>query len=352
MVSRRSRYLRIAGLVCASGVWAWVLLSANAARLAQTSWHKALAAEQHLAARNWQGDDEEYISLISLAAKAADCQPDNVEYRHWLNVYRWRSVSRGTDPNTNTLVIPEEAMAAVTRIVEELNKARLLCPTYGATYCVVGQLERFILNDPNGADRIRKGFELTPCDPTACFISGLLDAEEQQIDLSFEKLSRAVQLDGRFFSDVVDVFINRVGRPDLAIAIAGDDVGRLSRVANALADVGEHKDIAEETQNKVIELLKKTCSGPEPSAKVLASLAGIYRNKEDHEAAIEYYRRALLLEYGQVQWRFELARLLAEADRISEAIHEARVCLRLQPQFSAAERLIEQLSVLPGAMKE
>jgi tetratricopeptide (TPR) repeat protein len=350
--SRWPRGLHIAGLVCVSGVWAWVLLSANTARLAQANWNKALAAEQRLAAKTWQGEDEEYIDLISRAAKAADYQPDNVEYRHWLSVYRWRSVSRSTDPNTGAPAIPEQAMAIVNRIVEELHKARLICPTYGATYCVVGQLERFVLNDPNGADHIRKGFDLTPCDPTACFISGLLDAEEQQIDLSFEKFSRAVQLDGRFFSDVVDVYVNRVGRPDLAIAIAGDDAGRLSHVANALADIEEHKDLVEETQTKVIELLKKRCSEPDPPAWALASLGNMCRSKEDHEAAIEYYRRALLLDYGQVQWRFELARLLADADRISEAIHEARICLRVRPQFKEAEKLIADISVLPGAEEE
>jgi hypothetical protein len=58
------------------------------------------------------------------------------------------------------------------------------------------------------------------------------------------------------------------------------------------------------------------------------------------------------LDYGQVHWRFALARLLAETDKIPEAIHEARICLRLQPQMNTAKKLIEDLSVLPGAMSE
>jgi len=56
------------------------------------------------------------------------------------------------------------------------------------------------------------------------------------------------------------------------------------------------------------------------------------------------------VDYGQVSWRFTLARLLAETEQIGEAIHEARICLRLRPQFKAAEKLIADLSVLPGAM--
>lgn len=350
--SRGSRILRVAVLVSVSGAWAFILLGANSARLAEASWKKALTFEQSITVKNWQASDEEYVGLISNAAKAADYQRDNVKYRHWLNVYRWKSISRATDPNTGAVVIPEQAMQFVRRIVYELHNTRLLCPTYGVTYCVVGQLEEFVLEDPDGANHIRKGFELAPCDPVACFVTGLLDAEEQQFGASFEKFSRAIALDGRFFSPVSDVYVNDVSRPDLAVAIAGDNIGWLSHVANALTGLEEHRDVVGKARTRVVELLKDRCSAPDAPASALASLASIYTREKDNEAAMEYYRRALALDYGQVQWRFALAQLLAGADRIPDAIHEARICLRLRPQFKAAEKLIADLSVLPGAVLE
>jgi len=348
----RPRILRAGAALCVLAVWAWALLGANNARLAEAHWKRALAAEQTIAGKDWQGRDEEYIDLISHAAAGADRQPDDVKYLHWLNVYRWRSLSRVTDPNTGAVVIPEQAMPFVHRIVDELNKARLLCPTYGATYCVLGQLEKFILDDPSGAERIRKGFRLAPCDPTACFMAGLLDIEQQQIDASFEKFTRAVQLDGRLFGEVANLYINHAARPDLALAIAGDNTGRLTHVANILADTQEHKDIVEETRQKVINLLKERCQQPDAPASALASLANVYRRENDNDKAIECYRRALALDYGQVNWRFTLARLLADEGHVREAIHEARICLRLRPQFKAAEKLIADLSILPGAVAE
>ena len=347
-----SRYIRIVILLFVSGIFVWAMSGANNARLAEACWKNALTIEQSMVEENWQASNEKYAALITNAAAAADYQPDNVKYRHWLNVYRWESISRTADPNTGEVIIPEQALEFVHRIVGELHRARLLCPTYGATYCVVGQLEKFTLDDPKGAEYIRKGFQLAPCDPTACFVAGLLDVEEQRIDASFDKFSRAIELDRRFFQSVADIYINHTNRPDLAVAIAGDDTGWLSYVANAIAETEEHADILENAQAQIVELLRERCSGPDVTASALASLANICRKGQDNEAAIEHYRRALYLEYGQVQWRYALARLLAETDRIPEAIHEARICLRLSPQFKAAERLIEELSVLPGSIDD
>ena len=69
--------------------------------------------------RDWLGTNEDYAALISRAAAAAERKGDNVHYRHWLNVDRWRSMSRVTDPKTGRLVILPEAMDFVGRIVAE-----------------------------------------------------------------------------------------------------------------------------------------------------------------------------------------------------------------------------------------
>jgi tetratricopeptide (TPR) repeat protein len=349
---RSSRYISIITLLCISGFFGWAILGANNARLAEAHWKKALTIEQDLIKENWNANNEEYASLISNAAAAANYQSQNVKYQHWLNVYRWESISNTTDTNTGEVVISEQAMDFVRRIVDELHRTRLLCPTYGATYCVVGQLEKFTLDNPKGTEYIRKGFKLAPCDPTTCFVNGLLDIEENNIDASFDKLSRAVELDRSFFQSVADTYIYKLNRPDLAVAIAGDETGWLSYVANSIAESEEHADIVEQAREQIVELLKKKCSGPDVTAPALASLANIFRKGQDNEAAIEHYRRALYLEYGQVQWRYALARLLAESNRVPEAIHEARICLRLSPQFKAAERLIEDLSVLSDSIDD
>ena len=351
-VFKPPRYFSIALLICISGLLSWNILQANDARLAESNWKKVLTIEHNMIENNWQASDAEYIDLIKNASQAAHYQPDNVKYQHWLNVYRWESISRISDPDTGEIILPAQALEFVDRIVDELHKVRLLCPTYGATYCIVGQLEKFTLENPEGSKYIRKGFQLAPCDPTTCFVAGMLDVEEQNIEASFEKFNRAIQLDGKFFQNIADIYIHHTNRPDLAIALAGDDISRLSYIANTIIEVEGNSEIVKNVQLQIVELLKEKCDGDDVTASALASLANIFRNENENEQAIEYYRRALSMEYNQVNWRYTLARLLANTGKISEAIHEARICLRLSPQFEAAKRLIEELSVVPFSVED
>jgi len=352
--SGRVRLIGVSLFVLVIGTGGWAIVEANDARLAESHWGKALAVETELIERAWQGSNEEYIELIKNAAAAADYQPNNVKYRHWLNAYRWFSISRTLDPGTGNLVIPEPAMGFVSRIVDEYHKAITICPTFGPSWCVAGQLKKFILDDPTGEEYIRTGYRLAPCDPTACFVAGLLDVQQgnsDEIEESVAKFERAVQLDRRMFGDVAEVYINQLNRPDLALEISGEDIGRLSRVANILANSKEHNELTNKASQKVVDLLKLKCQQPDAAAWSFASLANIYKRQDENIAAIDCYRRALDLDYGQVYWRLELARLLTKTEQIPEAIHEARICLRLQSEFKAAESLIAQLSLHPAAVE-
>jgi len=328
-------------------IWIWAIVGADNARVARSHWEKALAMEKGLADRDWQGSEQEYADLISFAAAASDREPENIEYRYGLNVYRWRSISQVTDPDTGEFIISEDMMPTARDIVDDFHKARVICPTYGPTYSMVGRIEKFVLNDNSGAERIRKGFRLSPCSPTACFVAGYLDVAEGKNEDCIEKFQRAVQLDGGQFRQVADIYANHLSRPDLAMSAAGDDIGRLSHVAGALEDM-QYNDLAEQTREKAKDLLEAKCSEPDAPASALISLGNIYRKQQDNEAAIKCYRRALTLNYAQVHWRLELARLLAGAERIPEAMQEARTCLQLRPQFKAAKKLIEDLSVHPA----
>jgi len=242
-------------------------------------------------------------------------------------------------------------MPTVGNIVDELHKARLLCPTYGPTYSMVGRIEKFILGENCGAERIRKAFRLAPCNPVTCFYAGYVDFLQGQYEDCIEKFDRAVRLDSRFFGNVIDIYINHLSRPHLAISSAGDDICRLSHVANVLEDM-QYRDLAEQTRQKIKNLLEAECSQPSANASAFVCLAEIYKKQQDNKAAVEYYRRALALDYGQVNWRLALTKLLIEMGKIPEAMHQAQICLQLQPQSKEAQQFVTDLAVHPAVLND
>lgn len=353
--------LRAAALVVTAGVFAWSILGAGRARTAESHWTKVLAAEPHIEAMQWRMSEQAYDCLFTHAAAATEAEPDNIHYRHWLSAYRWLSLAPYADPNTG--VLNAEALPWVRQIVEDLHAIRPLCPTFGATYCLAGEIEKYVLADPDGTRHIRTGYRLAPCDSTACFAAARCDADEGRPEEAFEKLSRAVQLDDSLFQRAVTMCINGLGRGDLALGLAGDDPGRLAYAGNALTasndvvaasaaseslpDASESRDLVSQAATRAFEQLKRRCERSDAPASAHASLAGYYRREGNIEAAIRQYRRALMKDYDQIGWHYALAQLLAAEDRVDDAMREARICLRLRPDHAAAKRLIEQLSIHP-----
>jgi tetratricopeptide (TPR) repeat protein len=333
-----------------SVVCGWTLWNADRVRAGEAHWRQAVAAERSLTERQWQGSDEEYQYLLGHCQKAAALQPGNVLYRHWLNVHRWHAITRTADPNTGEIVLSAEAMEFAGRIGEDLSCTRMLCPTFGATWCVLGQLERLVLDQAEqGARHIRRGVQLAPCDTTAQLVAGALEAEEGRTDAALGHLLRAVQLDDRFFREVALQLVGPFQRPDLALEAAGDDIGRLSVLADVLEEPGVRAGAMDQVRRQVTELLEQKCREPGAPAWALAWLAGMSRREGRTAEAIEYYREALAADYGKFNWHFELAGLLAEAGAAQEAVQEARVCLRLRPEHAGSRQLLDRLSAGLGS---
>ena len=234
----------------------------------------------------------------------------------------------------------------VTRIVAELNEARACCPTFGATWCVLGQLERLVLDRDEGRAHIRTGYALAPCDPTACLVAAGLDAETGQVEPAFAKLQRAVKLDPGSYPEAAGLLVHDLQRPDLALELVGEHASLAGQLARILDN---DATFAQAVDNKLLDLLEQRCRRDNASPYWCMMLAELQRKRQNPQAAIAWYRKALAMDYGQVQWRLRLAQLLAEQDQVAEATHEAKVCLRLSPGIGGAERLLERLALAPTA---
>ena len=340
---RGSIILRTAALSAAMAIWVWTLSGADNARLAEANWKKVSGMERNFAKLNRGVTSDEYQKLISFASQAVHYQPENIRYRYWLNVYRLRSIQPEKD-NAGNYTIPDESIPTIYEIADGLDKARFLCPTFGPAYSVIGQIQKYVLEDEKGTKNIEKSLFLAPCDPMIHLACGLDDALEGRTEQAIERFKRAVLLEGGLFKNVVFACTEKINRPELAIAVAGDQIDRVSYLIEVLSNKPEYEDLIRQSRERLTKLLEKECSGNDAMPSSLVRLAEIY-SKENNEKAIELYRRALGLDYAQVSWHMNLAELLSDNGQTEDAIHEAKVCLKLHPKLKAAEKLIADLSV-------
>jgi len=344
---RRGRIVVLAAMCI---VWAWALLDAEAACRAEAYWARVLPAERTLMGKNWQGSDQEYVSLLGDAATARQYQPGNIEYRHWLNVYRWHAISRVTDPNTGQIILTPQGLEFAERIAVEFKDALRLCPTFGPSWCVLGQLERSVLGRiGEGTMHVRRGRQLAPCDPTVCFVAGTLYAERGQAEAAFVEWQRAVQLDERLFGEAASLLIQRLDRPDLSYKLAADVPGRLIALERILDAMGDASGQLTRVRDRLAELLEADCRRNDAPAWEFAWLAQRYRQQGGVDQAIRMYRRATALEYERVEWRLSLAELLIKRGRTPEAVRELNTILRLRPQSDEARSLLEGIATQENA---
>ena len=343
----KNRFVTLTLLLLFCGVFAWSLFGADHSRLAEEHRKDARAIEETLIETNWKAGESVYAKLINHVSSACEYEPDNINNMYLLDVYRWRSINKSDSMYLPNMLISESSMLLVHEIDNHLNMSRKLCPTFGPVYTISGQIEKYILKEDSGAEKIRKGFLLAPCDPIVCFVAGYLDICEGQYEKCFSKLDRAVQLNSNMFRDVVKIYIEDLSRPNKVISLAGENIDRLLYLVNIFTDA-QYADLAQQCQSKAKTLLQDKCSTPVASAGDNACLANIYKQLNENDSAIEYYNRALTLNYGQVAWRMELAKLLAQTGNISEAMSQARICLRISPDYKEAEKLLADLSVSPA----
>ena len=338
-----SRLIAAASLVCVVGIWAWSVTSVGDARRAEANWYQARHIEKSISKQQWRVTNADYAVLISLARNSVEAEPQNVFYRYKLNLYRWQAISRVTDSQTGHILLNQDAIQCVHHIADSLDQARTICSTFGPNYSLAGQLRLFVLGQPRGAQLIRKGHLLAPCDPAACFAAGLLDTYEQNIDDGFAKFKRSVSLDGNFFHDAAGVLIERANRPDLAVELAGDNATWLLKVAADIEKLGPNNELVAKARSRATELLVRQCERNDAQAGLLALTADYTLRNGDSDTAAAYYRRALAKNCGKLDWRLSFAEALAQSGQISQAIDQVQICLQLEPELPEAKELIVDL---------
>jgi uncharacterized protein HemY len=233
--------------------------------------------------------------------------------------------------------------AMIDALIATFHQCEIDCPTYGLAYAMAGQIRYLGLHEAGGADEIHAAYKLAPTHPAVCFIAGRLSAMQGEWDAARDQFKQAIAL--RYPRDeVLGVYLQDVHRPDLAAELFADDWEALSAVARALQKDPAQADLAADIQERADSTLRNEAEKPGATVQTLAAMADLMQRQEDWAAAAGYYRRAIDASYGNAELHLGLARVLAAMDETAQATQEAGISLRLRPENTAAQKLIEELA--------
>jgi len=320
-------------------VFVWALPAAHVWARAQSAWDQSSAIDAAITRRGWdQATVQDYINVLRPATRAAEIEPDDARIQYWLNDFRWRSISR------NSVLAPSSVPFAH-RIVEELNKARTWCPTFGPNFTLAGQIEFFALGLTAGADHIRTGYRLDANSPSSCYALSILDAQTGDWGASLAMAHRALLLDPELLANILGNYI-RLNRADEGYALVAGNYAGLWRLRDLLVADPAQQKLADQCRDEATQLLLRDAAKPDASDLALEAAGQYYAAKGDDQKAVEYFRRAISLSrnYGFVDWRLNLAVALKKTGQFDAAAREARICLVLRPRMREAEALLDSMN--------
>lgn len=324
---------------------AWMLLGVSHAAMAEYHWNQVLPLEDTVIRQDWKGSQDQFTTLIRHAQAATDWEPGNVEYRTWLAIYHWHNGLR--DASWNSMG-EQQRIEMFQNLVQEFQNCERLCPTYGLSYAMAGQIRYMALHDAGGAEEIRQAYRLAPTHRAVCFIAGRLSVGEGKWDEACEQFSRALALHYPDKNEVLNVYVKEADRPDLAVEVFKDDWETLGVLAGIVAREPVFANLAPGIQARSQAVLTAEAQKPDAGVRTLAAMADLAGRQGDLAAAIRYYRRAIdgsygngQASYGNAQWHFALAKILAQKGDAEAARQELVVALRQNsPALSEEQRQI------------
>jgi tetratricopeptide (TPR) repeat protein len=241
-------------------------------------------------------------------------------------------------------VLHPDALPFSARIADELTLARSLAPTYGPPIALEGAIRLFVLGDEDAAQLVRHASQVSPYDPFTCLTAGQLAVRDGHLEDGQRLLERAVQLNPSLYGEVIDIYVVKLGRPELARRLAAGHYDRLQQLAKLCEAHSQFAPLASEIRTEAENYLRGRIEADEANANELATVARLEFASGNFESAVSLYRKALVRDYRQVEWRLQLARSLASLGQNEDAVRELRICLRLRPRHGEAERLLKELS--------
>src|SRR5205814_1741549 len=142
-------------------------------------------------------------------------------------------------------------------------------PTFGPAWCELGQIEKFVLDRPQGAEHIRRGFALAPSDPTAGIVAARLAASEGDWPTAVARFRHCLEVAPGMRSEVLDLVVREFERPADALQIASGDIAALGNLIELLGNRPGDRAVADAAGREQSQLLRAAAQKSDCDAQTL-----------------------------------------------------------------------------------
>jgi O-antigen ligase len=233
-----------------------------------------------------------------------------------------------------------QAELAVQHLVPALGHflhARDLCPILPDPHLgIASHIEALEQAEPRGA-YLERAKRLAPADPLLWYLYGLQDLDDGRPEQAWPSWRRCLELSDHYRPVILDVSAQHLAPDEIIRRVIPDRPEVLLAAADYLYPEPKTPE-AKEGRRRILErVLLLWEQGPAPlSANDLHLQAQVYRSLHRPEEALASLRAALDQEPLQVEWRFELAQLLAQQGLVQEAHRELLRVLDVRPLHAPA----------------
>lgn len=327
------------------GVSALLLASAPTfwgAHLADLAWRQA---EALATPRSPEVDADALARRIELVDLALERRPGHAEYALRRATLGWQRAAAeafaGLEPGQEIPPAALEALQSAAALAQtRALEARRYAPTYGLLWSLAGQLGVRWLGQPEAGEWVVRGMDMSPESPAACLAAGsyLLGRDDVRAVAAFE---RAVQVGARP-DRVMPPLLEEALRPDVAAAVAFDDLELLLYLLPRLQVEPEWSEVALDVRARTLELLEERAAGPDASARMLEVLARLLVEDGERARGAVLLRRALRVTPGS-KLGLQLAELLEQGGDAEGALRAVERHLLHHPGDARAAALRDRL---------
>ena len=282
---------------------------------------------------------------IELVDRAVALRPGHAEYLLRRATLGWQLATEeqfaGLEPGQEIPATALEVLRSAAGVAQERAlAARGHAPTYGLFWSLAGQLGVDWLGQDEAGEWVIRGMDMSPESPAACLAAGRYLLGRDDV-LAVAAFARAVQV-GAKSDRVLRALLDEARRPDVAAAVAFDDVELLVSLLPRLQREPEWETVAADVRARTLELLEQRVSDEDTPARLLEVHARLLVEDGDLGRGVEALRRALRSAPAS-RLRLTLAELLDQQGDGAGAQREVERYLLQHPGDARGAKLLDRL---------